>query len=179
VDDPRPGGEHLETVRWERYDAAVDSLLDARGPATADADPLICRNIAPRQPACAVQVPAGGTYFLVSLARGHRHRLKVGVNAVGRFAENDLVLDLHYISRRHCLVLVHATGGCEVSDTASRNGTWVNRRRVGRADLFPGDRLDVCDQSFVLTWFGPDGQVLPAGEAPEAWHPGRPGTPEG
>ena len=38
-------------------------------------------------------------------------------------------------------VLVHATGGCEVYDTASVNGTWVNRRRVDRAELFPGDLL--------------------------------------
>lgn len=175
--DPRLDGGHLETVRWERYDAAVDSLLDARGPATADADPLIRRAVAPRRPPAPVPVPPGGTYFLVSLDDGRRHRLKVGVNAVGRFPENDLVLAPHHISRRHCLVLVHATGGCELSDTASRNGTWVNRRRVTRADLFPGDRLDVCDQRFVLTWIGPDGRVLPAGEAPETWHLGGPATP--
>jgi pSer/pThr/pTyr-binding forkhead associated (FHA) protein len=98
----------------------------------------------------------------MSLPDGRAHRLRVGVNALGRFRENDLVLTPNHVSRRHCLILVHATGGCEMSDTASRNGTWVNRRRVARADLFPGDLLALCDQHFVLTWVGPDGQTLPA-----------------
>jgi pSer/pThr/pTyr-binding forkhead associated (FHA) protein len=69
----------------------------------------------------------------------------VGINTIGRFPENDVVLTAHIVSRRHCIVVVHATGGCEVYDTASRNGTWVNRRRVGRVDLLPGDVLIVCD----------------------------------
>jgi hypothetical protein len=178
VSDPRLGGGHLDTVRWERYDAAVDSLLDARGAATADADPLIWRPAAPGRPAAPAPAPPGGTYFLVGLADGRRHRLRVGVNAVGRFRENDLVLFPNHISRRHCLIMVHATGGCEVSDTASRNGTWVNRCRVtARADLFPGDRLDVCDQRFVLAWLGPDGQVLPADEPPDTLDLGGPSLP--
>jgi pSer/pThr/pTyr-binding forkhead associated (FHA) protein len=87
------------------------------------------------------------------------------VNALGRFCENDLVLTPNHISRRHCLILVHATGGCELSDTASRNGTWVNCDRATRADLLPGDLVAVCDQRFVLTWVGPDGQMLPAPDA--------------
>jgi hypothetical protein len=165
VDDPRLGGGHLETVRWERYDAAVGELLDARGPATADADELIRRPPARHRPAAPSPLPPGGAYVLVSLADGRRHPLRVGVNAVGRFPENDLVLAPNHVSRRHCLVLVHATGGCEVSDTASRNGTCVNGRRVTRADLSPGDLLQVSDQRFVLTWVGPDGRSLPAAEA--------------
>jgi pSer/pThr/pTyr-binding forkhead associated (FHA) protein len=81
----------------------------------------------------------------VNLADGQRHCLRVGINTIGRFPENDVVLTAHIVSRRHCIVVVHATGGCEVYDTASRNGTWVNRRRVGRVDLLPGDVLIVCD----------------------------------
>jgi pSer/pThr/pTyr-binding forkhead associated (FHA) protein len=161
MSDPRLGGDHLETIRWERYDAAVGELLDARGPATGDADELIDRPVARVRPRHAQPVPARGTYILVSLSDGRRHALRTGVNALGRFRENDLVFTPNHISRRHCLVLVHATGGCEVSDTASRNGTWVNRRRVSRADLVPGDVLAVCDQQFLVEWIGPDGQVLP------------------
>jgi hypothetical protein len=54
-------------------------------------------------------------------------RLRVGLNAVGRLPENDIVLARRYVSRRHCVFLVHTDGGCEVHDTASRNGTLVNR----------------------------------------------------
>jgi pSer/pThr/pTyr-binding forkhead associated (FHA) protein len=169
MSDPRLGGAHLNTTRCYRYDAAVDELLDARGPATGDADPLIRRPAARVQPRHQQPVPAGGTYTLVSLADGTRHRLRVGVNALGRFRENDLVFIPIHVSRRHCLVVVHATGGCEVSDTASRNGTFVNRRRVERAELFPGDILAVCDQRFLVVWIGPDGQVLPASDPPDTW----------
>jgi hypothetical protein len=60
VADPRLGGDHLNTVRWERYDAAVDKLLDARGPATADADVLIRRPVASRRPADQPPYPPAG-----------------------------------------------------------------------------------------------------------------------
>ena len=90
-------------------------------------------------------------------------RLRVGINTIGRFAENDVVLTPNHVSRRHCIVLVHATGGCEVYDTASRNGTWVNRARVGRVDLLPGDVLGLCDQRFLVAWVGPDGEAFPSG----------------
>ena len=83
------------------------------------------------------------------------------MTALGRSPDNDLVVDPNYVSRRHCLVLVHATGGCEASDSASRNGTWVNHRRIGRAELNPGDVLSLYDQRFRVEWEGPDGQVVP------------------
>ena len=128
---------------------------------------LISRPLVPAPPARRPRLPPGGTYTLVSLADGRRHRLRVGVNALGRSANNDLVLDPNHVSRRHCLVLVHATGGCDVSDTASRNGTTVNGRPVGRADLHPGDVLALTDQRFLIAWEGPDGRVLPEPEAAE------------
>jgi pSer/pThr/pTyr-binding forkhead associated (FHA) protein len=87
---------------------------------------------------------------------------------VGRFGENDVVLKPRHVSRRHCVVLVHATGGCEVFDTASRNGTYVNRRRVGRSPLLPGDLLHVSGLKFLVTWVGPDGRELPAAPAARA-----------
>ena len=93
--------------------------------------------------------------------------MRVGVNALGRTADNDLILDPNHVSRRHCLVLVQATGGCEVSNTASRNGTTVNGRRVGRADLAPGDVLSLTDQRFIVEWVGPDGRALPEANVSE------------
>jgi hypothetical protein len=165
VADPRLDGGHLDTGRYDQYGTAVGELLDRRGPATGQVDALISRPLVPPPPARRPRLPAGGTYSLVSVADGRRHRLRVGVNALGRSADNDLVLDPNHVSRRHCLVLVHATGGCEVSDTASRNGTTVNGRRVGRADLAPGDVLSLSDQRLLVEWVGPDGRSLPEAEA--------------
>lgn len=104
---------------------------------------------------------------MVYLRDGGRYPLRTGVNALGRAGENDLILPKHSISRRHCVVLVHATGGCEVYDTASRNGTFLNGRRVGRTEFVPGDVLALCDLRFALVWVGPGGDVVPAAEAPE------------
>ncbi|MCI0642736.1 MAG: FHA domain-containing protein [Gemmataceae bacterium] len=156
--DPRLNGSHLGLTRHDRYDAVVDEMLDDRGSATAQADPLARPPMVPRTP-LRRELPPGGTFTLVSLADGRRHPLRVGINSVGRFPENDLVLGERCVSRRHCVVLVHATGGCEVYDTASRNGTWVNRRRVGRVELLPGDVLMLCNHQFLVAWVGPDGEL--------------------
>jgi hypothetical protein len=166
MSDPRLNGSHLDVARHDQYDAAVDEMLDDRGPVTAEADPLARPPSIPRVPVPRQAPPPGGTYTLVSLADGRRYLLRVGINVIGKFHENDLVLALSTVSRRHCSVVVHATGGCEVHDTASRNGTWVNRSRVDRADLLPGDVLGVSGQRFLLAWVGPGGEVFPPRETP-------------
>src|SRR5262245_48319036 len=106
MSDPRLNGSHLGATRHKLYDAAVDELLDDRGPATADADPLVRPPRTPRTP-CRRQSPLpGGTYTLVNLADGRRYPLRVGINTIGRFAENDIVLDVGCVSRRHCAIVV-------------------------------------------------------------------------
>ena len=164
--DPRLDGHHLSVSRYDLYDAAVDELLDARGPITAAVD-LLVRRPANGRGIRAEPLPPGGTYALVNLADGYRHVLRVGINALGRAPENDLVLPVTCISRRHCVVLVHATGGCEVYDTASRNGTYVNRRRVTRVDLLPGDVLDLCGEQFLIAWEGPERELIHSGAPQE------------
>jgi pSer/pThr/pTyr-binding forkhead associated (FHA) protein len=159
MSDPRLNGSHLCVTRHDQYDEAVEELLDGRGPVTAGADPLARppRNL--RTPCRRKLLPPGGTYTLVNLADGRRHPLRVGINTVGRFPENDIVLEARCVSRRHCAVLVHATGGCEVYDTASRNCTLVNRQRVGRVALLPGDVLMLAGEQLLVAWVGPDGEV--------------------
>jgi pSer/pThr/pTyr-binding forkhead associated (FHA) protein len=174
--DPRLNGSHLSVARHDQYDAAVDEMLDDRGPLTVGADPLPRPPSVPRPPTRRGS-PAGGTYALVSLADGRRHPLRVGINTVGRFPENDVVLEPKCVSRRHCVIVVHATGGCEVYDTASRNGTWVNRRRAGRSDLLPGDELMLAGHKFLLAWVGPEGELFSPAEGSETgWISGPPPT---
>jgi pSer/pThr/pTyr-binding forkhead associated (FHA) protein len=162
--DARLNGNHLNVGRRDQYDAAVDEMLDDRGPLTSEADPLVRPPLVRRAPVSREAPLPGGTYTLVSFADGRRLQLRVGINTIGRFSENDIVLTPNTVSRRHCIVLVHATGGCEVYDTASLNGTWVNRERVGRVDLLPGDVLMVCGHKFLVAWAGPDGEIIPPGE---------------
>jgi hypothetical protein len=55
------------------------------------------------------------------------------------------------------VIVVHATGGCEVYDTASRNGVRVNGSLVARTDLVPGDVLTLCFQAWRLECGDPHG----------------------
>lgn len=159
--DPRLNGNHLSIARFDQYEAAVNEMVDHRGSATACLDPLVRRPARPHNPIRRDAPPAGGTYSLVSFYDGRRYKLRNGINAIGRFQENDIVLTPNHVSRRHCVVLVHATGACEVYDTASRNGTWVNRQRIGRVHLFPDDILGLTDQQFLVAWVGANGEELP------------------
>jgi hypothetical protein len=93
MSDPRLNGSHLNVARRDQYDATVDEVLDDRGPVTSDADPLVRRPSIPRTFVRRDSPPPGGTYTLVSLADGKRHPLRVGINTVGRYPENDLVLE--------------------------------------------------------------------------------------
>ena len=61
---------------------------------------------------------------------------------VGRDPGNDVVLDDPNVSRWH-LEVVRQGDGFAVHDLGSRNGTWVDGRRVGRARIDPGGSLRV------------------------------------
>jgi pSer/pThr/pTyr-binding forkhead associated (FHA) protein len=171
--DPRLDGRHLNVARRDQYEAAVDDVLDDRGPLTAAADPLARPPATPQVRARREQPPPGGEYRLLSAADGSRIPLRVGITAIGRADENDILIPAHFISRRHCVAVVHATGGCEVTDTASRNGTRVNGRRVGRAVLLPGDVLDLCGFQFLVVWVGPGGGAWPATSPPDTMELGQ------
>src|SRR5262245_6568010 len=77
--------------------------------------------------------------------------LKMGINTVGRFLDSDVFLCERHISRRHCVILVHTNGTADLHDTASRNGTFLNNRRLTQpAPLNSGDRIGVCDRTFLF-----------------------------
>jgi pSer/pThr/pTyr-binding forkhead associated (FHA) protein len=95
------------------------------------------------------QTPPGLNYWLVD--NEYIYPLKVGINTVGRSPDNDVVVQDCYISRRHCAILVHAGNVCELHDTASKNGTFVNGQRIaGPTRLRSGDEIRICDQRLVF-----------------------------
>jgi hypothetical protein len=97
------------------------------------------------------QVLPGMRYLLVDPEDDGAYPLQTGLNSIGRLPSNDIVLHEKSISRRHCVVLIHALGGNELHDTASRNGTRVNgtyvRQPVG---LNSGDCIDVCARRLLF-----------------------------
>lgn len=61
---------------------------------------------------------------------------------LGAAPENDLVVPARGVSRRHALVR-RCTGGVELLDLGSKNGLYVEARRVRQAVLTPGLRVQL------------------------------------
>lgn len=69
---------------------------------------------------------------------------------IGRDEACDVVIDDPGISRHHARVLLH-NASVWVQDAGSRNGVYVNERRITRhTELGPGDQLRVGSHRFLL-----------------------------
>src|SRR5438874_6070986 len=64
------------------------------------------------------------------------------VKTVGRARRADFIVDAALVSRLHCRITAGADK-LEVVDLKSTNGTFVNGKRVVKAQLGDGDRLRV------------------------------------
>jgi hypothetical protein len=143
---------HLEPVRRQDFRRARDRLLRSCGSQTLraeggrDEEPgTHTPTLIPRDDPC----PQTLTYWLVG--REFIYSLKVGVNTLGRSGRNDVGVEDAFVSRRHCAVLVHLAGGCELHDTASKNGTYVNGTRVADPVLLKsGDEVRISNQQFTF-----------------------------
>jgi pSer/pThr/pTyr-binding forkhead associated (FHA) protein len=148
MSDPRFDSCHLDFPRRTEYRRCREGLLGDRGWVTRVAEHVHDWMADDEDwPVEVQQVVPGTQYLLLDRTTGCRYLLATGLNSIGRFPDNDIVFEEKTVSRRHCAVLVHARGGCELHDTASRNGTFVNGARVGRpVRLTSGDGIRICDR---------------------------------
>jgi len=165
--DPRLNSLHLEPPRRQDYRRAREALLQSRGMHTlyAERGQLQEADDPRASHTCVRNVgeapPEGVDLWLVD--KDFLYPLKVGLNTLGRSADNDVVVEDLYVSRRHCAVLVHHDRTCELHDTASKNGTFLNGTRIGGpTPLKPGDEIRICNRQFVF--LTRDGK--PAGSSP-------------
>lgn len=68
---------------------------------------------------------------------------------IGRGRENSIVLDDMLVSRHHVRITADADG-LILEDLGSRNGTYVNGRRVERTHLSEGDRIGIGAATFEV-----------------------------
>lgn len=66
---------------------------------------------------------------------------------IGRVEENDIQLKTAYISRRHALIL-NDDDTARIIDTNSKNGVYVNSKRVKQHSLANGDTLSIGNVKF-------------------------------
>ena len=64
------------------------------------------------------------------------------IKTVGRAPRADFIVDAPLVSRLHCRLTATADA-LGVEDLSSTNGTYVNDKRVNRAQIVKGDRLRV------------------------------------
>lgn len=76
---------------------------------------------------------------------------------LGRAADNDVVIRDPTVSRHHAELLGDPAHGYEIVDRGSRNGTFVNGRRIERAPVGPSDRIGIGYHEFRLRRAGPAG----------------------
>ena len=51
---------------------------------------------------------------------------------IGRNTSNDVLISDPYVSGQHAVITQNDDGAYSISDLGSRNGTFVNARRLGR-----------------------------------------------
>jgi pSer/pThr/pTyr-binding forkhead associated (FHA) protein len=147
ADDPRLCSVHLQLpIRREDYRRAREALLGACGQPTLAVDRQQLDAIQAR----ATQPPGTQTeaskYWLVDTELVHS--LKVGLNTIGRMPDNDVSILDSSVSRRHAAILIHVNESCELHDTASKNGTFLNGARItGATPIKTGDQVRLCDRT--------------------------------
>ena len=93
----------------------------------------------------------GAAFLLIDDVADCTYPLRTGLNTLGRHRDNDIVLTEPVVSRRHCVLIVHARGGCELHDTASLNGTFVNGMPIHEPTrLASGDRITLCGRPLLF-----------------------------
>lgn len=89
-------------------------------------------------------IQQSGPYVVLNTESGNRQLSLAGNNCwtVGRSDDNNLVLPDRWISRNHAMIQVMETGEFYLIDLGSRNGSFVNGRRVSvPVTLRDGDHL--------------------------------------
>jgi SARP family transcriptional regulator, regulator of embCAB operon len=81
---------------------------------------------------------------------GRYHRLTGAITRIGRFTDNDIVLDDTDVSRHHAVITDTGTGFV-MTDLRSTNGVEVQGQRIrGSAPLAGGDRIRIGGYDFTF-----------------------------
>ncbi len=90
--------------------------------------------------------------------------LPSNVAVIGRRHNCDLCIPLTPISRRHCQ-LNHDEKSLKIRDLESRNGTYLNGKRIKEATIQPGDYVKVGPLTFLFQIDGRPEEISPPTEA--------------
>ena len=85
---------------------------------------------------------AGWLICLEGTQTGEDFRVRDGRNVIGTAADCDIVVFDHYASPRHAVIVVrHEEASMWLQDLESRNGTFVQDKRITKHQLVDGDEI--------------------------------------
>lgn len=93
--------------------------------------------------------------------------LKSGKLVIGRQNGTHIRIPVDSVSRQHCEIIVEE-GKVSIHDLGSRNGTFVNKRRVQQSELSAGDVVVVGPAIFVMRVNGQPSDVASLAKGSEA-----------
>lgn len=148
MSDPRFNSIHLEGLtRREDFRAARARLQSGCGQFTLVGDAALLDELDAGDGATVAFDPEtpGRSFFVKD---GDKlYPLKLGVNSIGRLPDNTVVIRDECVSRRHCALVIHRDGSCELHDVASKNGTILNGAKIhGPTRVRPGDKILLCSR---------------------------------
>jgi len=82
------------------------------------------------------------------------------ITVIGRRHDCDLRIPLSSVSRRHCQ-LSYNDGVLKIRDLSSRNGTFINGKRIDEATVKAGDYLKIGPLIFLLQINGQPEKISP------------------
>lgn len=72
---------------------------------------------------------------------------------IGKLPDNNIVIDNAMVSRHHAKIVMDKEGRFEIIDLQSKNGTFVNGRKVRESmSIRPGDRIVVANSPITPNW---------------------------
>lgn len=149
-DDPREGTLSDRILLYAFADSAPPGQVEVYTDLNLPDDPDRGRSLADL---AATTRPCPPALVVVQMADGREVRRRPFLPpamVVGRDPTCNLFIDNVAVSRRHAR-LAWERGSFVIEDLGSANGTAVNGRRVDRASLAPGDRVEVAKFQITLT----------------------------
>jgi ABC-type multidrug transport system ATPase subunit len=92
------------------------------------------------------------TTFMPGVLRDPTSKVRIAskVMKIGRRPDNDIVVPDLGVSKQHAELRTSPTGGFQILDLGSHNGTFVNGTRINQAELKDGDIIAIGHATFRL-----------------------------
>jgi pSer/pThr/pTyr-binding forkhead associated (FHA) protein len=74
------------------------------------------------------------------------------VRTIGRATRADFIVDATLVSRVHCRLTSTTDGRLQIEDLDSTNGTYVNGKKISRAELKDGDQIGIGRVTLQVHW---------------------------